>query len=168
MSEESKFTESDPFDQRIMGPLHTFDLPPQAAYERIRAYFTAPGAELGRSTDSRDGACSYRGVNEGRPVKCAVGCLIPDSEYDPIMDTGSYVMQEFENSHDEGLDYVATTIDTTFDDLHAAGVFSVNGNSQLADLLSAVQTAHDSSDSTEEFIDTLDRTAVAYGLKVLA
>lgn len=37
-----------------------------------------------RSIDSKKG-CLYRGPDG---LKCAVGCLIPDEEYDPVMEVG--------------------------------------------------------------------------------
>lgn len=44
----------------------------QEAYERIREYFSRPGAELGKSDH---GSCAYITASG---AKCAVGCLIPD------------------------------------------------------------------------------------------
>lgn len=166
MSDASQFDEKDPFDQRVMPPLHEFNLTTQQAYEKVRAHFTAPGAMLGRS-DVPGKSCAYRTERNGQTVKCAVGCLIPDEHYDPIMDTGKFVMIEhepegWEDYADAG--WTATQIDTTFDDLHAAGVLGVAENIGLADLLSNVQSAHDSADSVEEFIDQLDSIARHAGL----
>lgn len=52
----------------------------QEAYERIRAYFSEPGAVLAKS---EYGSCYYRA--EDGIAKCAVGCLIPDELYDKII-----------------------------------------------------------------------------------
>lgn len=50
----------------------------EQAYRKIRAYFSAPGADFGYDVSSA--SCVYR-TEDGR--KCAVGCLIPDTKYDP-------------------------------------------------------------------------------------
>ena len=48
----------------------------QKAYDKIRTYFSKPGADFGVDRDA--GMCRYR--IGGR--KCAVGVLIPDETYD--------------------------------------------------------------------------------------
>lgn len=35
------------------------------------------------------GACRYRMTNDGRPISCAVGCLIKDTEYSEAMEGNS-------------------------------------------------------------------------------
>lgn len=42
-------------------------------------------ATQGRPAMDEDGNCLYRGPGK---TKCAVGCLIPDEMYDPVMDSG--------------------------------------------------------------------------------
>lgn len=51
-----------------------------------------------QSIDMTDGTCLYRGP-EGR--KCAVGILIPDDRYDPLLDSAGAIACVFENEGDE-------------------------------------------------------------------
>lgn len=46
----------------------------QEIYERQRVHFTRPGAAFGVAQQG----CVYVGEVNGKVVKCAVGCLIPD------------------------------------------------------------------------------------------
>jgi len=61
----------------------------QEAYERMRAYFSRPGAKRAVTINpdaEDDPMCCYR-TPEGDA--CAAGCLIPDEVYDPVIEQSS-------------------------------------------------------------------------------
>lgn len=61
----------------------------QEAYERMRVYFSRPGAKRAITDDPADDdhtLCCYR-TEDG--AACAVGCLIPDELYDPAIERAS-------------------------------------------------------------------------------
>lgn len=118
----------------------------QQAYERIRAYFTQPGAQLARvpAADELDPAdCVYRKRKGNRILKCSVGCLIPKNMYDPSME-GLAAVQLFDGRY-PGLSE------------HFSGVNK--------DFLSMAQSAHDDAKSVEDFIQELDRLARSHRLE---
>lgn len=54
--------------------------------DAVKEYFSRPGAVLAANMDAEDGEvrCVYRGDNDpASPVRCAIGCLIPDELYNP-------------------------------------------------------------------------------------
>jgi len=54
-------------------------------YNQMKDHFSKPGAVLGKEmVNIGGGSCYYRlDRNPASPVRCAVGCLIPDDKYDP-------------------------------------------------------------------------------------
>lgn len=92
------------------------------AYHTIKSYFNEPGAQL---SQEGVGNCYYRHPDDGR--KCAVGCLIKDSEYYP----------EMEGAQSESLGF--------FD------------GGELSDFVADAQLAHDYSESVAEFLAKLDK-----------
>lgn len=120
---------------------------PQEAYEQIRAWFSKPDAQLAWDTES--GGCVYRGNSDPHsPLRCAVGCLIPDDKYKP----------SFEHC---GLRQPG-------DDLDGGMVVA---NADLRRFLSAAQDVHDHYASldatTEEFLVELDTVAERHGLELV-
>lgn len=114
----------------------------QEAYERIRVYFTKPGAQLAQSEDAS--VCSYK-TSDGR--RCAVGCLMPDKLYN----------RRFENRNICELAQLP----------EAAPLFAYLGiahgtryvDNDLLVFLSDAQDAHDRASSVSDFIRTLDDKA---------
>lgn len=103
----------------------------QQVYEKIRAHFTQPGAELATETSR---GCVYRGdYHAHSPVRCAVGVLIPDELYEPDMEDYTSVSGSVRKLLEE------QGIDIKF--VH---------NCQLA---------HDRSVSVEDFVERLDDLA---------
>lgn len=95
------------------------------AYHKIKKYFSKPGAELAYDEDG----CKYR--IEGKKVKkCAVGCLIPRSSYQPR--------------------YEFISVDNVFD---AVGFF----NPELRSFLKSAQIEHDSSNNVDSFLYSLEK-----------
>lgn len=64
----------------------------QELFGKIISHLRAQNAVSLLATD--DQSCAYRGLNG---LKCAVGCLISDEEYDPKMENNNlkYLMQNF-------------------------------------------------------------------------
>lgn len=114
----------------------------QEAYDKMRAWFTKPGAQLAK--DER-GLCCYR-LNGRRnaKVRCAAGCLIPDRLYD----------REFEG-HDT---------DVLYDDPDLASIFGCVDR----EFLQQAQETHDGAKTVAEFLSQLDEDAAAFGLEVAA
>lgn len=116
----------------------------QEAYDRIREWFSRPGAERSLA----DGVCRYRATGKnGEVLKCAMGVLIPDEVYDPAW--------EF-SLEDPGLDggQIARKMG-----------WRKRG---LIDFVEYAQRAHDHSGygGVMEFLGRLDNLAQRYGLKV--
>lgn len=108
----------------------------QEAYEAIRAYFTRPRARLAKDAD---GGCFYRwGGRRTARTKCAVGCLIPNDQYDP----------DFEGCSA----YLLVPKVPVLADINR-------------DFLERVQNAHDVSDDVAEFLTRLDKVARSYGVE---
>lgn len=119
----------------------------QEAYEGIREFFTRPGAVLAQSEGPV--SCFYRGdSNPSSPVRCAVGCLIPDELYDP----------SFEN----------TTASALLGVGWERGVRPLIEYFEDVDkhFLDEAQSAHDVAGTVEGFLLELDRVALSHGLTV--
>lgn len=117
----------------------------QEAYETMREFFSRPDAQLAREERSTGGiTCAYRlYMDEGSPLKCAVGCLIPDELYDAKME---------ESAADE--------LTRDWPTLGFLGDVK-------RDFLADAQVAHDTSKTTQEFVEALDSIAEKdYGLKL--
>lgn len=111
----------------------------QEAYDRIREFFLRPEAELARSGESSFATCYYRkGEVADSPVRCAVGCLIPDEHYS----------RSFEGVSVSALDYDFGEVNIDF--------------------LEHAQDAHDRAASVEEFLSALSSVAHRFGLEVAA
>lgn len=123
----------------------------QECYEKIRAHFSAKGAEYGY--DEYECNCVYRG-SDGQ--KCAVGCLITDELYD----------RSFENFNLKGL----SEPDTKVDELKREDLFEYLPLD--ISFLNVVQQTHDdcalSGKTIHTFIKRLDNLARANHLKVIA
>ena len=123
----------------------------QEAYNKMRHWFTLPGAVLGQTDD---GFCAYRGTNEHGDydklsnVRCAVGCLIPNDLYSPYMDSGE---QGDGMQAGQLLDYYPDVRKLFDDDL-------------AMEFVQKAQTRHDDSSTVDQFIEKLDRLADDYGL----
>jgi hypothetical protein len=120
----------------------------QQAYERIRAHFDAPGAQLARvggSGGPGSGTCMYRAYAVSDSTqKCAVGALIPDEAYDSRME-GSSLCESWLAKW-PFIDGLLHDVDKRF--------------------LRSAQLLHDSvAADAGTFVTGLDLLAVAYGLK---
>jgi hypothetical protein len=116
----------------------------QQAYETIRAHLIQQGRP---ATDPRTGSCFYR--HEG--LKCAVGCLIDDDAYEPVME---------DNTVDDH---------KVRDALKTSGWDLTEGGFQV---LRDMQCAHDrwkvgDDDGLQFVIEQIDRIAEEYGLEVV-
>lgn len=124
---------------------YTIDLTPQQAYEKMREYFSQPGAKLAsirRPNNIMATYCSYHMLDEDEVVRqCAVGCL-------------------FEPEVAQELEFAGGTAFSLFEE----GV--VAGPDELREFLSAAQTAHDGADTVEGFLKRLDERAAEYGIEV--
>ncbi len=121
----------------------------QQAYDRIRAYFSKPGARIAFSDEAN--TCRYRYTDSGGHIrKCAIGCLIPKKDYEPQYDFNMTTHQVL-----QALGWVDGPYPTSDDDL---SVFLV-----------LAQTRHDeqgASGSPQQFIADLDLLAADSGLIV--
>lgn len=119
----------------------------QDVIDRVKEYFSRPGAVLAQFPDpeaARGKRCVYRGDNDPHsPVRCAVGCLIPDELYRSEME---------DKTADAVLDSYPELTRRLF------------GTVTVRSFLSAIQTRHDSADTVEEFLDSLRIFAMAKGL----
>ncbi len=113
-------------------------------FARVRDHLLVQGvrSRIG-SADTTDGdegtVCAYRGRDpDGRPVTCAVGCLIPDGLYDPALECTS---AEFLCGIDSGVD--ATAVQRAARDRLRAGLPDVF-NPDNGELLDRLQSIHDS------------------------
>lgn len=111
----------------------------QSAYDKIRAYFSKPGATIAYDVEIR--ACRYR-TSDGR--KCAVGCLVPDSLYTKSMEN----MPGWSAIEAAGLEDMFADVSHTF--------------------LNNAQSAHDHAMSVEDFLRMLDGIALDEGIEVSA
>jgi hypothetical protein len=123
----------------------------QSVYETVRETFSAPDAMYGY--DLKRFQCVYRGGGDPEsPLRCSVGVLIPDSEYNPGWDyeNGTTVAALLEFGSEELIRHFEN-VDKKF--------------------LSHMQGTHDdcarSGRSTSRFIELLDRAAQIHGLQVV-
>lgn len=137
----------------------------QQAYEGIRTFFSRPGAELSKTAS---GACFYRFdpskldrdedfsavsadydicVAEA-PLRCAVGCLIPDDKYDPQWDVEHGNLSEI-------IEYEPEQWAAIFGDDPAT-----------YDFLREAQSSHDGAPDVPTFLSALDTDAKRFGLQV--
>jgi hypothetical protein len=141
----------------------------QEAYEKMRAWFTQPGARLAMKPDPT-GGCLYHGDQAGSEypelagTKCAVGCLIPDALYTPTLEVvGS--LAEWEAVMTEDHYYHRA------EEINAVGaVWNALGmdDHDKFQFLLAAQQAHDSSDDASMFVSRLDEIAASNNLAVLS
>ena len=121
----------------------------QEAYEQIRHWFAVEAIAFGYDHDARE--CVYRGGHEvDSPIRCAVGCLIPDELYTGEMESHwvESVFREWPSvgDHFDG-------VDTGF--------------------LSDAQRDHDEmarqgASTLDDFVEQLDKVAERYGLEVVS
>lgn len=87
----------------------------QQVYEKVREFFSRPGAVFGYSGSM----CVYRGDGDPlSPVRCAIGCLLPDNLYDDGMEnTGAEEVYngDWHNFDDSGNEYEGYGIGHLFD-----------------------------------------------------
>jgi hypothetical protein len=122
----------------------------QEAYEQIRAWFSRGDATL--AFDAGYDKCFYRLHSDvDSPVRCAVGCLIPDELYDEQLDDN--------NMHVGTAIAYSPEISELLSDVSA-------------DFLSRAQRAHDETakagGTPAQFVSWLDDIAVAHKLKAAA
>jgi len=60
--------------------VYTFSETPLEAWQKMRDYFSQPGAKI---ATNEDGDCLYM-TEKGN--KCAVGCLVDNKDYNPVWD----------------------------------------------------------------------------------
>lgn len=124
----------------------------QEVYEKIREHFTAEDAVYGMNNDSM--TCVYRGDYDPKSsVRCSVGVLLPDDEYDPHMDSPNGMSVNAYNMVGQALiKRWGTQLDFGF--------------------IGAVQVVHDDKAQTlapiEHFVSRLDKLAADYGLEVVS
>jgi len=110
----------------------------QEAYERMRVFFSRPNARIALT---EGGTCVYRGEDDpASPLRCAVGCLIPDDQY--------HYSFEGEAIYDEIVAKVPAIQDVDIDFLLQA------------------QESHDASASPIQFIGNLDAIADDWDLNI--
>lgn len=124
--------------------------PTQAVYEKVRAWFSKPDAVYGYE----HGKCVYRGgSNPQSQVRCSVGAVLDDSEYEPRWDEGS--------DEESGVNVYAIYDDTWPKSLRGVKL----------DFLDVMQNIHDNCANENllmsTFIADLDGLASKYGLKVV-
>jgi hypothetical protein len=123
----------------------------QTAYERIREYFSRPGAEQAVVTYGTDApSCRYR-TPEGNA--CAAGCLIPDELYDEGLEGGTFY--------------------ALVDPLHATPYYNEELKAYFANVdpqfVRQAQIEHDDLGADfDTFIVRLDALALTHGLSVPA
>ena len=115
------------------------------AYERIKRYFSKPGARLAQQRNENGNilSCEYLAPDG---AKCAVGCLIPKALYTPHIEGLGAGEALYELHEREPKLYEAT-----FGDCNIA-------------FLEAAQQAHDEARTVEGFLEQLEQEATYYGL----
>lgn len=135
----------------------------QAIYERVRTFFSQPGAQLSKSRfeDDETGTnCYYRwdpetdGHYADAPLRCGIGCDFPDALYDNGME-GTGVAGLF-------LDYPAVAAHFEVQVKDAEGQMSRD-----VFWLGELQGIHDGAANVEEFLQGLDVFAESSGLTVV-
>lgn len=122
----------------------------QECYDGMVTYFSKDGAQL-----AKDGsACLYR-LDVGKdvpPLKCAVGCLIPDEKYTTDMD-------DVYGSISEWCDNYSAEADAAFVDIFGK-------DDETHDFLIRAQGIHDNAVEVSDFLDGLKDMADRFGLTV--
>jgi hypothetical protein len=107
-------------------------------YNQIKDHFSKPDAVLSKSPPDRGGMCFYRLDRDPlSPVRCAVGCLIPDDKYNPDW---------------EGLSVLDAMKESNMADVLGISV----GDSNAVGFLLAAQRQHDNTTSTTSFLEGLE------------
>jgi hypothetical protein len=131
----------------------------QEAYEKMRAYFSQPGARLARL--GKGSTCEYI-TKDGR--QCAVGCLIDQTwlvDNADVNAIGSLACFFEPEEHDDS--------ELAEEFLEQLGMTRDDKDSRLVGFLHTAQSAHDSdADDAADFVKHLDTIAVSYGLKLVA
>lgn len=109
--------------------MFVFDMTKKEACDRIIEYFSRPGAVLAVDDQNH---CYYR-MPDGSGHACAVGCLIPDDQYNTIMDDLRGDSQDVRELVDNGL---VSCIDCS-----------------MLCFLSMIQENHDGAASVDAFLD---------------
>jgi hypothetical protein len=126
----------------------------QAAYDKIKRYFSKPGAVIAAHWDEDEGTdkCDYLGPDG---AKCAIGCLIPAKLYTSDIEgkDGGMALAVLEQRNPSLFERTFGGIDRGF--------------------LDEAQLAHDESagrgdvdECVESFLAKLDQVAFDYGLRV--
>jgi hypothetical protein len=134
-------------------------LSPKDVLSKIREYFSRPDAVLAVvELDEFDGEyrCVYRKDGDPHsPVRCAIGCLIPDSLYSPAIEgDGAYMLAS--NRHDldaekrKAWDVVASVFD-----------FENHNRTHFVQFLGACQSAHDGIAMEAAETDSIDGGAMS-------
>lgn len=131
----------------------------QEAYERIRAWFSQPSAELcGERLDDDEIVCYYRGPGG---QTCAAGSVIPNRLYDEQIESKSF--------HAVASGRVTTGTGAPDIDTSAIRDFFTNVDAKFVD---QAQAAHDglveANGSAAEFLIELDTLATEFYLTVPA
>lgn len=137
----------------------------QQVFDRVATHLLTQNAQSkGPYTDYSDGywtevdnACAYRGANG---MKCAVGCLIPDDEYDERFEGAAVTAvrpQPMLSPNAYGVHKGKLLAKA----LRAGGVNTTN--ERLLELLSELQQVHDTS-SPKHWREELLKVAKTYGL----
>lgn len=120
----------------------------QEVYTKVRTHLLTQGQQ------SRSGFnCLYRTM-DGK--SCAVGCLIADEFYRVAFE-----------GNDVGDDRILHALESSGIELHDTLINSNGDTKTMVDLLSALQSVHDS-DDVECWTYNLDQVAYDYNLKVEA
>lgn len=146
----------------------------QEVYEKIRTYFSRPGAILAKGdTTHGSPACWYRSKDGD---KCAVGCLISDEMYFALRDQSDFELDELgaiygvkdalahrlRNGENGNLRVLAGILGLDKTD----GSFA---DERKFNFLQDAQRLHDhDAKSAEEFVTSLDTLARSYSLQVVA
>jgi hypothetical protein len=123
----------------------------QEIFDTVARHLFAQGE---RAYDREEGTCKYRREGQGKQLKCAVGALIPDDNYDPGMDDPNY----------------STSIRGVLARADEKGYVLPDYFTKEQELLSALQTVHDYEINWRhegELKNALSLVAIKYGLSDL-
>jgi len=106
-------------------------------YNQMKEHFSKPDAVLGKEM-AIGGMCFYRLDRDPlSPVRCAVGCLIPDDKYNP--------------------DWEGLSVRDAMKESNMADVLGISvGDSDAVGFLQAAQSVHDTSLNTTSFLAGLE------------
>lgn len=115
------------------------------AYEKIKAYFSKPGARLAQVRNENGAilSCEYLAPDG---AKCAVGCLIPKALYTTDIE-GKSAFEAMDDLRDND----PKLYEATFGDVNLG-------------FLEVAQQAHDEARTVEAFLERLEEEATFYGL----